>query len=465
MANSEQRPNVIVFLADDQGYGDIGVFGNPDLRTPHLDRLAHEGVRLTQHYSGSPICAPARAALLTGRYNHRVGALSVESNRGLDRIALDERTIADCFKRGGYATGMIGKWHNGLHDMRYHPNQRGFDEFCGFLNGGMDYWDWIIETNGRPQRSDGSYLTDLLTDEAVSFVRRHRAEPFFLYVAYNAPHGPLQAPPEDLAVYAEMEKFTEAVSLTYAMIQRMDTGIGRILDELDRTGLAENTLILFTSDNGPVLLGQGEQSQMRYNGPFRGMKYDVLEGGIRVPALLRWSAGLDAGSEFHKMVHATDWLPTLAAACGIDEFSGLALDGANQLPALQGQQGQTPTQRFWQFNRYDPVPHCNAAMRDGDWKLYWSPIPEAMQKLSSDNSPYQENFRQPHTLMPVSNPPVARSLSAPAQPVLYNITQDPYESTDLTQREPARLAAMRLALENWFDEVEQERHNRTEETR
>ena len=194
-------------------------------------------------------------------------------------------------------------------------------------------------------------------------------------------------------------------------------------------------------------------------------KYDVLEGGIRVPALLRWSAGLDAGSEFHKMVHATDWLPTLAAACGIDEFSGLALDGANQLPALQGQQGQTPTQRFWQFNRYDPVPHCNAAMRDGDWKLYWSPIPEAMQKLSSDNSPYQENFRQPHTLMPVSNPPVARSLSAPAQPVLYNITQDPYESTDLTQREPARLAAMRLALENWFDEVEQERHNRTEETR
>jgi arylsulfatase A len=150
------RPNVIVFLTDDQGYGDLGVFGNEQLQTPHIDRLAHEGVRLTQHYSGSPICAPARASFLTGRYNHRSGALSVESNRGLDRIALRERTNADYFKAAGYATGMIGKWHNGLHDLRYHPNNRGFDEFFGFLNGGMWYFDWIIEVNGRPRRSDGS---------------------------------------------------------------------------------------------------------------------------------------------------------------------------------------------------------------------------------------------------------------------------------------------------------------------
>jgi arylsulfatase A-like enzyme len=355
---------------------------------------------------------------------------------------------------------MIGKWHNGLHDMRYHPNNRGFGEFCGFLNGGMDYWDWIIETNGRPWRSDGTYLTDLFTDEAVSFVRRHERTPFFLYVAYNAPHGPLQAPAEDLAVYTEMAKFTEAVSLTYAMIRRMDTGIGRILDELDQRGLTDNTLVLFTSDNGPVLRGEGEASQMRYNGPFRGAKYDVLEGGIRVPALLRWPAGLDAGSEFHDMVHATDWLPTLAAACSIHELSGLALDGVNQLPALQRHRGQTPTQRFWQFNRYDPVPHCNAAMRDGDWKLYWAPIPEAMRKLRSDNGPYQENMRQPHTLIEVSNPPVKRSLSAPAEPALYNIADDPYESTNLAYQEPDRLAIMRLALENWFDEVEADRHRR-----
>ncbi|MBM4026679.1 MAG: arylsulfatase [Planctomycetes bacterium] len=458
------RPNIILILSDDQGYGDLGVFGNPDLRTPHIDRLALEGVRLTQHYSGSPICAPARAALLTGRYNHRVGALSVESNRGLDRIALDERTIADCFKRAGYATGMVGKWHNGLHDMRYHPNSRGFDEFCGFLNGGMDYWYWIIEANSRPRRSDGTYLTDLFTDEAISFVRRHEAEPFFLYLAYNAPHGPLQAPAEDLAVYTEMGRFTEAVSLTYAMIRRMDTGVGRILDELDRRGLADNTLVLFTSDNGPVLLGEGEASQMRYNGPFRGMKYDVLEGGIRVPALLRWPAGLPAGAERHTMVHFCDWLPTLMAAAGVGEAPGLPLDGVNMLPALRGDIGNLNPQRFWQFNRYDPAPHCNAAMRDGDWKLYWSPIPEAMRKLRSDNAPYQENFRQPHTLMAVSNPPVARSLPAPAAPALYNIAVDPYESMDLAEQEPHRLAAMRLALENWFDQVETERRQRAEES-
>ena len=188
-----KAPNVIVILADDLGYGDLELYGNPDLKTPHLNRLAADGIRLTQHYSGSPLCAPARAALLTGRYNHRTGALSVESNRGLDRISLREMTIADAFQQAGYITGMVGKWHNGLHDMRYHPNNRGFGEFCGFLNGGMNYWDWLIEYNGQPQNSDGTYLTDKFTNEAVDFINRHKNEQFFLYLAYNAPHAPLEA--------------------------------------------------------------------------------------------------------------------------------------------------------------------------------------------------------------------------------------------------------------------------------
>lgn len=454
-------PNVIIILADDLGYGDLSIYDNPLLQTPHLDRLAQEGIRLTQHYSGSPLCAPARAALLTGRYNHRVGALSVESNRGLDRIALRERTIADLFKRGGYATGMIGKWHNGLHDLRYHPNQRGFDQFVGFLNGGMGYWDWHIEYNGQPARSDGRYLTDLFTSEAVAFINRHQVDPFFLYIAYNAPHSPLEAPAENLTPFLESGQVNEAVATLYGMIYRMDQGIGQILATLDETGLAENTMVLFTSDNGPWLgmdqVGENRMSMARYNGPFRGMKQDVLEGGIRVPAIMRWPAGLPAGLAFHSMIHFCDWLPTLATACGLPHTSDLPLDGINQLAALQQETGQINPKRFWQFNRYEPVAHCNAAMRDGDWKLYWPRIPEAMVKLKTDGPPYHQNFQQPHQLMAVQNPPVERELSPPGQPELYNLADDPAESHNLADVEPGRVRQMQHECETWFETVQAER--------
>ncbi|MAS38045.1 MAG: arylsulfatase [Anaerolineaceae bacterium] len=455
------RPNVVVFLADDLGYGDLEIYGNAALRTPHLNRLAGEGVRLNQHYSGSPLCAPARASLLTGRYNHRTGAISVESNRGLDRIALHEATIADVFKQAGYATGMVGKWHNGLHDMRYHPNNRGFDEFCGFLNGGMGYWDWVIERNSQPQHSDGTYLTEVFTDEAVQFIERHTHDPFFLYVAYNAPHNPLQAPADEVQPLLENDSINPAVATLYAMIQRMDSGIGRILDTLAARGLDDNTIILFTSDNGPWLgndrLDGEVMSMARFNGPFRGMKQDVLEGGIRVPALLRWRDGLPANMEYHDMVHFTDWLPTLMAACGISTLPDLPLDGLNQLATLQGETGVVPAQRFWQYNRYDPVGQCNAAMRDGDWKLYWPRIPEAMVKLASDNEDYHQNMHRPHLLEPVANPPVARTLSEPGAPQLYNINDDPYEANDLSAQQPDRLNRMKTTLENWFETVEKER--------
>ncbi|MDP6064591.1 MAG: sulfatase-like hydrolase/transferase, partial [SAR202 cluster bacterium] len=227
-----RHTNVIVIVADDLGYGDIAAFGNPIVQTPNLDRMAAEGVTLTQHYSASPICAPARAALLTGRYNHRTGAVDVPSNRGLDRISLSETTVADLFKAAGYATGMVGKWHNGVHAIRYHPNARGFDEFAGFLNGGMDYWQWILDYNGTPKPADGRYLTDVFSDEAVEFVQRHHEEPFFLYLAYNAPHAPLQVPGEVLEHYQSVG-LTPAVSAIYAMIERMDSGIGRLREALE----------------------------------------------------------------------------------------------------------------------------------------------------------------------------------------------------------------------------------------
>ena len=467
-----RRPNVVIILADDLGYGDLSCYGNTILATPNIDRLAAAGVRCSQHYSGAPICAPARAALLTGRYHHRVGALSVESNRGLDRIALRERTLGDLFTAAGYRTGYVGKWHSGLFDHRYHPNRRGFAEFAGFLNGIMDYWDWYLDYNGAPRRADGRYQTDVFTDEAVQFIRRHtrpprRAaaaspppEPFCLVVAYHTPHAPLQAPAQCSAPFKQRGDLNAAVATLYGMVARMDWGVGRILAALDERGCAEDTIVLLTSDNGPYLGRQpfaGRHFSMsRYNGPFRGQKSEVLEGGIRVPGIVRWLAGLPAGADCHAMIHFCDWLPTLAAAAGAAP-GGRPLDGCDQLQSLRGVSVAGAPPRFWQFNRYDPVPHCNLAMRDGPWKLYWPRIPEAMVKLRSDNVAVRWLMAAHHFEMAVSNPPVARRLSPPGAAQLYRIPDDPTEAHDLAPSHPEVAARMRRAAENWFAEVEAER--------
>ncbi|NQU42400.1 sulfatase-like hydrolase/transferase [bacterium] len=451
------RPNIVLILSDDQGYGDLGLFGNTLLQTPNLDRLGREGISLTQHYCGSPLCAPSRAALLTGRYNHRMGALSVESNRGLDRIALRERTVADRLRDEGYVTGMVGKWHNGLFDMRHHPNSRGFDEFAGFLNGGMDYYDWILDYNGSPRRSDGRYLTDVFTDEAVGFIRRHAKEPFFLYLAYNAPHVPLQAPEEDVRPYREAGQVNEGVATLYGMISRMDKGVGRVLDTLEKLGIADSTIVLFTSDNGPWLGSAEGHDMARYNGPFRGMKQDVLEGGIRVPAMVRWPEGLPGGVEVSEMVHFTDWLPTFLSAAGCVAKSELPLDGADALPLFRGETGKRPDQRFWQFNRYEPVLNCNGAVREGNWKLYFPWIPEAKRKMSSDSEWYHRLFHEPHFETEIDRSAVQRDLSASSEPELYNLAEDTWEARNLAAEHPERVARMKRAFESWFEEVEAER--------
>ena len=484
-SGGSRRPNVVIILADDLGYGDLSCYGNTILATPHIDRLADAGVRCSQHYSGAPICAPARAALLTGRYHHRVGALSVESNRGLDRIALREHTMGDLFAAAGYRTGYVGKWHSGLFDRRYHPNRRGFAEFAGFLNGIMDYWDWYLDYNGAPRRADGRYQTDVFTEEAVQFIRRHTrpapngaahgslrpegrsvatpdppSEPFFLVVAYHTPHAPLQAPAQCSAPFKQRGDVTAAVATLYGMVARMDWGVGRILDVLEERGCAEDTIVLLTSDNGPHLgmesFAGGRVSMRRYNGPFRGQKVDVLEGGIRVPGIVRWPAGLPAGVECHEMIHFCDWLPTLAAAAGATP-AGLPLDGRDQLPQLRGGSTAGAPPRFWQFNRYDPVPHCNLAMREGPWKLYWPRVPEAMVKLRSDNVAVRWLMAAHHFELPVSNRPVERSLSPPREPQLFCIPDDPSEARDLAASHPDLAARMRHAAENWFAEVEAER--------
>ena len=451
-------PNIVLVLVDDMGYGDFGVFNDGSSRTPILDHLTTESVCLTQHYSASCVCAPARAALLTGRYPHRTGAIDTLEGRGLDRLALSEVTLADLLRSAGYATGLVGKWHLGALDPRYHPNARGFDQFVGFRGGWQDYYQWRLDCNGAFRPADGRYLTDVFTEEAAQFIQRHRRQPFFLHLTYNAPHSPFQAPEEDVAPFRDAGRYTQAVSTLYGMIQRMDAGLGRILGELDRCELAENTLLLFTSDNGPQFGGQGELCTTRFNCGFNGAKGSVYEGGIRVPMVVRWPAGLDGGRNYPHLVHLTDWFPTLLAAAGVDLPPDLALDGHDMLPVLSGEGDPLDVPRFWQWNRYTPLVECNTAMRDGPWKLVRPRIDEAMRVSEADLAMDRALKYQPERYHDICcDPEPPRQVPPPPPAELYDVARDPLERHNLAEEEPARAARMLRALETWFEGVESER--------
>jgi arylsulfatase A-like enzyme len=453
-----KQPNILLILADDMGYGDFGFCNGGRSDTPAIDHLASEGTCLAQHYSASPVCAPARASILTGRYPHRTGAIDTLEGRGLDRIGLGERTVADLLGTAGYATGLVGKWHSGALDPRFHPTRRGFDEFAGFVGGWQRYWDWNIECAGTSMASDGRYLTDVLTEEAVGFIGRHRHAPFFLHLAYSAPHFPLEAPATDIEAFADPDRFTNAVSRIYAMVKAMDRGVAEVLDALDRFGLADNTLVLFSSDNGPQMTGDGDESTVRFNCQYRGAKGLVSEGGIRLPMIVRWPAGLPARTEIDDLVHFTDWLPTLLAAVGAPVPGDLALDGVNVLPLLRDEPMEVPPIRFWQWNRYTPVAESNAAMRDGRWKLVRPAIAETMQVDSRDLMLDAALKLSPGAITGITtDPEPEREIPAPVPAQLFDIVDDPFEERDLAELEPARVSRMATELETWFEAVEADR--------
>jgi arylsulfatase A-like enzyme len=467
-------PNVVFILADDMGYGDMSHFNGGLSSTPVLDQLCREGTVLAQHYSSSPVCAPARASFLTGRYPHRTGAFDTLEGRGLDRLRLDELTVADVLTEAGYATGLVGKGHNGCLDPRYHPNRRGFAEFAGFSGGWSDYWNWRMDRNGSESGSDGRYLTEVLTDEAVAFVRRHAGEPFFLHLAYSAPHYPLQVPDEEVAPFLQTGRFTPAVARIYAMIAVMDRGIGRVLQTLSDLGLQDNTLVVFSSDNGPQFGGEGEHCMDRFNHGYRGSKLFVYEGGIRLPAVLRWPAGLPALGEVGGLVHFTDWFPTIAAAAEArpvraagtgsvgDEAvtspatpqSPKALDGVDVLALLRGQACETPPVRFWQWNRYTPIGETNAAMRDGAWKLVRPAVAAALEVSAADLAMDVELKYRPGAHTAIVDDPLPEVDLGPLPPSqLYNLDADPGEETDLAAAQPGRVSRMESELGRWFEDV------------
>lgn len=472
---SARKPNVILIVADDLGYGDIGCFNEGRVATPNLDRLVREGVTCRQHYAASPICAPSRAALLTGRYNHRTGAITQHEIHGLDRIALREVTLADRFRHAGYATGLVGKWHNGTFDRRYEPNARGFQEFVGFCGGWADYYDYTLRVDEGTRRSDGRYMTDVLTEEALGFVERHKQEPFFLHLAYSAPHSPFQAP-AGMAVPHLEKGLNRIVATTYAMIERMDEGIGRLLDKLDAEGLAEQTIVLFTSDNGPAffnppyMLEPGEETfNERFNAGLRGSKGWIYEGGIRVPMLLRYPERIPAGSTNDDLIQFVDWVPTLMRLAGLSSMDAPPLDGSDVSACLMGEPADLPDQQFWQWNFYMPCIGTNAAMRDGSWKLvrpmmagtrffspefYATPDDAALAKafVAADIAHKQDPLSI-RDLVPV---PRLR-LPSPEPLELYDLASDPGEQHDLAALHPDRVARMQARLEDWFDRIEADR--------
>lgn len=455
-----ERPNVIFILADDLGIGDLHCYGNADVDTPSIDALADSGMRFTDHYAPSPLCAPSRAAYLTGRFNHRTGAVDVPSNRGLDRIALSQKTFGDYFREAGYATALIGKWHNGLYCRDYLPHRRGFDLFCGYPNGGMDYWKWHLQRNDDAVFHDGRFLSKALTDEAIEFVRKnHTAEkPFCLFFSHPVPHPPFQAPQALVDKYERRlgDKVSRTVAVIYAMIEAMDRDIGRLLAMLRDEGLREDTIVVFTSDNGAYLGGSGSRSTRRFHAGLSGNKGDVGEQGIRVPAIVSWPGQIPAARVSDLPVHGCDWLPTLLNATGGGGFPRPPFDGVDIMPLLRGKPMRLLDDRRLPFqkNRYRPAAHSDAAVRRGRWKLVWPPVPVTMSKASArDNPSYLRGIERPHWEMPLDRELAAVPEFDDPQPRLFNLSTDAAEQHDVAKDHPEVVAELSRYYDDWFNDV------------
>jgi arylsulfatase A len=369
---SVAKPNVVLIITDDVGYGDLGVYGAPDIKTPNIDRLAQQGVRLTDFYA-SPQCTPTRAALISGRYQQRIpleralasGGLALE--RGLPATG---RSLPRLLKNNGYATGLIGKWHLG-YKPEFSPNAHGFDEFFGFLSGYIDYYTHVrngdgrpdLFENGKPVQKEG-YMTDLITARSLEFIERRAGAPFFLEVAYSAAHWPFQ-PPDRWSRSPGNARFQSptdnppATRKDYAaMLERADEGVGQIMKALEKRGLDKNTLVIFTNDNGGEWLSR--------NAPLFHRKDTLWEGGIRVPAIFRWPGRLPAGKTSDQVGITMDLTASILAATQTPVPANAKLEGIDLLPILEGRSPPLERTLFW---RITTEVRLQWAVRQGDWKV------------------------------------------------------------------------------------------------
>jgi arylsulfatase A-like enzyme len=415
-AQPAKPPNIIVIIADDMGWGDAGFNGCKDIPTPAIDSIASGGIRFAEGYVMAPQCAPSRSALLTGKDQNRILA---NSNVTLDIVGLpDGPTFANFLKQAGYRTGMVGKWHLGTEQGK-HPMDRGFDSFFGFLGGGSFYFPQpgrqsianILD--GRKPATVNRYLTDEFGDQAVKFINESGERPFFLYLAFNAPHTPLQAPEERIAEFQSLKSKGKHRPVYAAMVSVMDQNIRKVLDALRARGIDHDTIVVFLSDNGgPPAAKTGAD-----NGPLRGVKGDTLEGGIRVPFALQWPAKIKPGRTVSTPVVSMDLLPTALAAAGRPIPADL--EGVNLLPMLLGDGSLPPRVLNFMFASTPGKPESWWwAVRDGDWKLAYFDLRENGRKASATG--------------------------------LFNIREDPAESKDLSASNPEVRDRLRKAHDAWF---------------
>lgn len=339
----EKKPNVLLIITDDQGYGDLGVHGNQQVQTPNLDRLAAESIRFDRFYV-SPLCAPTRASLLTGRYSLRTGAKGV--SQGLETMQSKEVTIAEALRDNGYRTGLFGKWHNGEH-YPYTPQGQGFQESLGFnLGHWNNYFDTALKHNGKWVKTKG-YVADVLTDAAISFIEKNHNHPFFTYLSYNTPHSPFQLPDKYFDRY-KSKGLDDYLASVYGMCANLDDNIGRVLDRLDELNLRENTIVIFMTDNGP----NGE----RFNGGMRGVKGSLHEGGSRVPFFVRWPVRFKSPGMVRQIAAHIDVFPTLIELCGLVMPKTFPQDGRSLVPLMDGKSDDWPDRIIFQQHQVPANP-------------------------------------------------------------------------------------------------------------
>jgi arylsulfatase A-like enzyme len=437
LADPTRRPNVLLIVTDDQGYGDLGFHGNPQIKTPRLDGLARESAQFRSFYV-SPVCSPTRASLMTGRYSYRTGV--VDTFRGRSMMHSDEVTLAEMLAAQGYRTGIFGKWHLG-DNAPLRPIDQGFQESLVHRGGGIGqvsdppgstYFDPILMRNGKETPTRG-YCSDVYTDEALQFLSADRTRPFFAYVAFNAPHEPLQVPDRDLKPYLGLKPFrgepgsghalpvllsSDITARVYGMVSNIDANVGRLLDRLDSLGLARETIVVFLTDNGP--------QQPRYNAGMLDRKGSVHEGGIRVPCFVRWPGVIEASRVVEKIAGAIDLTPTLIDACGVSKPESVAFDGRSVLPLLKGETGDWPDRTlYFQWHRGD--------------------VPQLHRAFSARSDRYK--LVQPKGVEPIALPALPRY-------ELFDMVSDPLEQSDLARAKPEVVESMLRGYEAWFRDVE-----------
>lgn len=424
---NRKQPNVILIMADDMGIGDLSFLNNGINNTPSLNKLKDESIFFNNAYSSSAVCAPARAALLTGMYPHRTGVVTLNSEKypELTRIKKQIPTLADAFKQNGYKTALIGKWHTGVGED-YHPLKRGFDFFEGWSQAKQipTYFDYTLEVNGIPSHHSDKYLTEDLSERAINFINENKNHPFFLHLAHYAPHRPIGAPKSYVEKYENQGLDIETATV-FAMIEIVDETVGKLLLELKKLGLEEDTIVIFTSDNGP-----DPMVEKRFNLNLKGSKYTVYEGGIKVPFMMKWKNHL-APQETDKIITFIDVLPSLIKICDLKFNPPFNLDGKSFFSKkLKITASEKRKVFYWQWNRYLPNYNFNAAVQVDHWKL--------VRPFTTKEIP------KPNTALPTA---------------LYQLQIDPNEQNNVADKHPEKVKKLTKLLDRWTLKIENDRKN------